>query len=196
MASDTGDELDLTDRDLISLYMKYPEMSLAFDDEDDEDDEEEKKQSFEAADTASTIFSSPASSFQTIATAETTPPRFDPGIPTVPTELDDYETFLDLVNKSKLPSNARTYFTSLANRIRQISGLLFSPQDNTTTAAVLTEVLDHCHVLTGSFKSSCDLAGEQVANLLFVRALAPFVVSPQAEHAWTNYCQMAKLLIT
>ena len=194
MASDTVDELVLTDRDLVSLYMKYPEMSLAF--EDDDDDDQEKEQSFEGVDNASAIFSSPTSSFQTISTAETTPPRFDPVIAAFTTETDDYQAFLELLKKAELPSSTRTYFTSLVNRIRRISCLLFSPQETTSTTAMFTEVLDHCHILTDSLKPSCGKVEEQLANLIFVRSLAPFNVSPQASHAWTNYCQMAELLIT
>ena len=194
MASDTGDELVLTDRDLISLYMKYPEMSSAFEDYDDA--VEEEKRIFDATDNSSATSSSPTSSFQTISTAETTPPRFDPETTAATREVDGHQTLLNLLKKAGFPPNTRNYLISVVGRILQIAGLLLPSQGTTTTAEMLQEVLDHCHVLIGYLKFSCNMVGEQLANLVFVKSLAPFNILPEAKYAWTNYCQIAELLIT
>ena len=187
MADDDKDEIALIDRDLVSLYIKYPEMSLAFDDELYHD------QGNGTTDSSSEIFSSPASSLVSKSTTRTTPLRPEPQL--ISSNHEPYDVLLTSLQTADLPSNTHTYYASLGNRILQIGGLLYSAPGVSPTLKDITEIPEHCRTLSAAFQFSSGKVDEQLATLNYVTALAPFNVNPQPEDLWSNFRQMAELLI-
>ena len=191
MSDDDIDEIALTDRDLVSLYMKYPEMSLAFDDELYQDHGNEN------TDGSSEIYSSPTSSSASKSTTQTTP--LHPSEPEPPqnpsTDNEQYLVLLSLLQTADLPYHTHTYYATLGNRILRVGGLLFPTTGSTSGLDKVTEICDHCRILVSSLQFSTSKVDEQLATLQFVTSLAPFNVTPQPQDLWTNFRQMAELLI-
>ena len=175
-----SDEIDLTNRDLVSLFLQYPDMP-------DDDNESAAASDFgEDADT-STLSDT---------TTRTTPLRNDPVALLGSRALSEFSAFTQRLNESNLPQKATDYFRSLGNMILQIGRLLFPPISNTSvTKQDLREASNLCRQMASLLESSCQRVTEQIDNVAYILTLAPFTVRPAPEDLWANYKQMAELII-
>jgi hypothetical protein len=178
-----SDEIDLTNRELVSLFLQYPDMS---DDDDDDDDSATASNSGEEAD--STTLSD--------TTTRTTPLRNDPAAELGSRPLQVFSVFSQRLDESNLPQKAIDYFRSLGYIIVHIGRLLFPPTSNiAVTKQDLLEASNKCGQLFSLLESSCQRVNEQIENVAYILTLAPFTVRPAPEDLWANYKQMAELII-
>lgn len=182
------DDLALTDRDLVSLYLHYPEMYCAIDGDDDGDD------ATEGQDGGSDVFSPPASCSLTDSTAQTTPVRSE-WEEDIPEEFEEYYALWQLFRTVDLPPHTITYYASLGRRMLRIGWLMFSFGGYSCNRSSSSEVLEHCQVLIALFRFSCSKIDEEQSNLSYIKSLAPFNVTPRAKDLWTNYRQRLELMI-
>jgi hypothetical protein len=169
-----GDEIDLTNRELVSLFIQYPDMP----DMPDDDDE-----------------SAAASDFGEDAT-HTTPLRNDPVALLGSRPLPEFSVFTQRLDESNLPQKAIDYFKSLGHMILQIGRLLFPPTGNMSVPKEdLQEAGNLCGLMVSLLESSRQRVNDQIDNVAYILTLAPFTVQPAPEDLWANYKQMAELII-
>jgi hypothetical protein len=178
-----GDEIDLTNREFVSLFIQYPDMPDILDD----DDESTPTSDFgEGADTST----------WSDTTAHTTPLRNDPVALLGSRQLPEFPAFMQRLDKSNLPQKALDYFQSLGYMILQVSRLLFSPTGSLSVTREDLQVASNiCLAMISLLKSSCQRVINQIDNVTYILTLAPFSVQPAPEDLWANYTQMADLII-
>lgn len=189
--SDENDEIDLTNRALVSLFIQYPDMDDPPDGDLDDD-----------CPTASSNFGSEdddiESSMLSNTTTRTTPLRNDLVLSPAdhPPPLAEYPAFVEKLNGSGLPQRAVAYFSVLANKMLQIGDLLFPPIGNVNVSTEsLHEICTTCRYLISLLESSCQRVTDQIDNVAFILTLAPFTVQATPEDLWANYKQMTELII-
>jgi hypothetical protein len=179
-----GDEIDLTDRELMSLFVQYPDMP----DMPEEDDNESAVASDFGEDADTSTWSD--------TTTHTTPLRNDPVALPGSGPLPEFSVFMRRLNESSLPQRATDYFRSLGHMILQIAWLLFPPGGNiSVTKENFQEVRDICGHMISLLESSRQRVKDQIDNVAYILTLAPFTVQPAPEDLWANYKQMAELII-
>jgi hypothetical protein len=177
-----GDEIDLTDKELMSLFVQYPDMP-------DEDDNESAAASEDFGEDADT-------STWSDTTTHTTPLRNDAVALPGSKPLPEFSVFMLRLNESSLPQHAIDYFRSLGHMILQIGWLLFPPSGNmSVTKENFREARDICGHMISLLESSGQRVKDQIDNVAYILALAPFTVQPAPEDLWTNYKQIAELII-
>jgi hypothetical protein len=178
-----SDGIDLTDRELVPLFIQYPDMP----DMPDDGDESTPSSDFgEGADTSALLDT----------TTHTTPLRNDPAALPRSSLMPEFPAFMQRLNESNLPQKAFDYFKSLGHMILQVSRLLFPPTGSpSVTREGLQEASNICRTMISLLKSSCRRVNDQIDNVTYILTLAPFNVQPAPEDLWANYTQMAELII-
>lgn len=187
-SEDHIDGIDQTNRELMSLFIQYQEMndllnddaeqSAVYSDSDGEDDAN------------STILSA--------TTTHTTPLRNEPVVLTMatPVPLAAFPAFIQKLNQSNLPHKAVEYFTALSQIMLQVGQILFPSTSNTNlTEKDLEDVCTLSRYLVSLLASTCQRVNDQVDNMAYILALAPFTVNPAPQDLWSNYKQMSELII-
>ena len=176
-----SDEIDLTDRDLVSLFLQYPDMP------DDGDN---------GSPAASDFGEDAGNSTLSDTTTRTTPLRNDP-VPLLGSRpLPEFPIFLQKLNESNLPQKAIDYFKALGHTILQIAELLFPLAGNVSVRKEdFQEAGDICCHMASLLESSCQRVNDQIDNVAYILTLAPFTVQAAPEDLWVNYKQMAELII-
>lgn len=181
---DESDKIDLTTRELVSLYIQDPDMPGMSDDDDDE--------SAAASDFREDIDAATLSD----ATTRTTPLRHDAAALPGPRPVPEFSVFVQRLNESNLPQKAIDYFRSMGNKILQVGRLLFPPTGNISIPKEdLREAREVCDHMVSLLESSCLRVKDQIDNIAYILTLAPFTVRPAPEDLWPNYKQMAELII-
>ena len=175
-----SDEIDLTNRDLVSLFLQYPDLA-------DDDDESTAASDF-GEDVDASILSN--------TTTHTTPLRNDP-VPFLGSRPPpEFPAFIHRLNESNLPKKAVDYLNSLGHMVLQIGRLLFPPTGNLSVKKHdLQEARILCRHMVSLLESSCERVNDQIDNVGYILTLAPFTVQPAPEDLWANYKQMAALII-
>ena len=186
-ASDSdSDGIDLTNRELVSLFIQYPDMvNLPGDDDSQSGDSSDSEEDVDATTLSAT-------------TNHTTPLRNEPltVLMVSPRPAAEYPAFLQRLNQSNLPKRAIDYFTALGQIILQIGQTLFPPTGNmSVNQDALEEVCNMSDHLVSLLESSCQRVNDQIDNIAYILTLAPFAVQPTPEDLWPNYKQMAELIV-
>jgi hypothetical protein len=186
-----NDEIDLTNPELVSLYIQYPDMPDMPDDDDDDVDNDDDK-SAAASDFGEDIDATTLSD----TTTRTTPLRQDAAALLGPRPVSEFSILVQRLSESNLPQKAIDYFRSIGTKILQIGRLLHPPTGNiSVTKEDLREARHICGDVTSLLESSCQRVNGQIDNIAYILTLAPFTVRPAPEDLWSNYKQMAKLII-
>ena len=181
---DDNDEIDLSTRELISLYIQHPNLPDMSDDGDN--------QSAAASDFGEDIDATTLSG----TTTRTTPLRHDATALLGLRPQPEFSVFVQRLSESNLPQKAIDYFRSIGNQILQIGQLLFPPSGNiSVTKEDLREARHICGRMISLLESSCQRVNGQIDNIAYILTLAPFTVRPAPEDLWSNYKQMAELII-
>jgi hypothetical protein len=179
-----SDEIDLTNRELVSLFIQYPDMPHMPGDDDAE--------SAVASDFGEDVDISTLSD----TTTRTTPLRNDPAALLGSRPMAEFPVFMQRLNESNLPQKAIDYFKSLGHMILQIGRLLFPPTGNiSVTQEDLQEARNICGHMISLLEPSCQRVNDQIDNIAYILTLAPFTAQPAPEDLWSNYKQMAELII-
>jgi hypothetical protein len=202
------DEIALADRELFSLYLRYPEMEQS----DDSLHEEVDGETSSFLITSSSPESSPqsaqiSSSPPTLARYEspTSSPLGSPdSIPfptlTIPANEEEVEaltTHFDLTLRShEISQDTAKVLAEMKTVIVMMSLALFS-----TTGAMSTDLGSLWRVesaatwLLSVLKPARRAIDREIDVIENILQLAPFTVRPSPEDLWTNYKQMAELII-
>ena len=175
-----SDEIDLTNRDLASLFLQYPDLA-------DDDNESAADSDFGEDVDASNLSNT---------TTHTTPLRNDP-VPLLGSRTPpEFPAFIQRLNESNLPAKAVVYLKSLGHMVLQIGRLLYSPTGNLSVKKQdLQEARILCRHMVSLLDSSCERVNDQIDNVGYILTLAPFTIQPAPEDLWANYKQMAALII-
>lgn len=185
-----NDEIHLTNPELVSLYIQYPDMPDMSDGDDDDDDDDDK--SAAASDFGEDIDATTLSD----TTTRTTPLRQDAAALLGPRPVSEFSILVQRLNESNLPQKAIDYFRSIGTKILQIGRLLHPPTGNiSVTKEDLGEARHICGGMISLLESSCQRVNDQIDNIAYILTLAPFTVRPAPEDLWSNYKQMAELII-
>lgn len=182
----------LSEQNLFSLYIQYPDLNTFLDD-DSSNDEETKKG-----------FSSPISnrgendendaSQISQSTTCTTPLR--QGILTDSSDIAyDYHKFIQLIHKTDLPQPTREYFASsgyqfvsLSNKLRDLARKMIDPTE-------VNAMLEDSGKLVNRFQESKDRCSEQMNSISNLKTLIAFNVKPGDGKLWSTYRQRALLVM-
>jgi hypothetical protein len=181
------DALAMTERELFSLYARYPEITF---------DSEIKSECTDKLPECVEHFSSPRSiaedpnedSFQaSSSTRHTTPIRHD----LFNTSNDEYTAFSRQLRDCDLPPANVQYFNSLAARFLQIGRYLNHPNENDDSTSFILQVADS---LVKQMRNSASSVDVQIHTISWVADLAPFNILPTDVALWSNYQQRASLV--
>lgn len=184
-----SDEIDLTLRELVSLFIQYPDMPDIFQEGRDRDGDNVSEAASDFREDADTSTSSDT-------TTRTTSLRNAPVALLDSKPLPEFSVFVQRLHESNLPQKAVDYFNSLGHTILQIGQLLFPPTGNmSVTNEDHQEAGNICGHMISLLESSCQRVKEQIDNVAYILTLAPFTVEPAPADLWANYKQMAELII-
>lgn len=204
-----NDDLALTDRDLFSLYLRYPEMEqldVNLDDGDyaepllasistsSPDSSPQSAQLDSSPPTKPTYYESPASS--PLGPSDSIPFP-DLAIAANDGEVEELSVHFDLTRRShEIPERETELFAEIKSAILSMGSILF-----TTTGGVSTEpeILWHINSIADWLISVLRRAGiavdMEIDDIQKILELAPFTIRPALKDLWTNYKQMAELII-
>lgn len=203
------DEMALTDRDLFSLYLKYPEMQHPDHDFQVEDYADSPNVSNTASSPASSpqrvqVYSSPLANltrYETPTSSPLGPPDIVPfpalAIADNEQEIDGLTAQFDLTLKSdEIPNDTAEYLAEMKSVLVMMGAILFSASGELSTNLDNVErVKSAANWLIVSLKQALDAVEEEITAIESVIELAPFTIRPAPEDLWTNYKQMAELII-
>lgn len=203
-----NDEMALTDPDLVSLYLTYPEILQSDDDLPEKGDV--------ALPRLAITTSSPDSSPQSTE-AHSSPPnltRYDTPVssPLGPSddgsfhaltitgndqEVEDITAHFDLALKSdEIPDDAAELLAEMRSVVLMMGALLFSASGELTSDPEnIRQVISAAKWLGKSLIQARRAVEKEIDAVASILQLAPFTVRPAPEDLWTNYKQMAELVI-
>jgi hypothetical protein len=203
-----AEEIALTDRELFSLYLRYPEMpsDQQYHDECDPDRLPELVSSSSPASSPPSIIhhSSPPSNLtrcETPASSPLGPPDIIPFpafmVNADEEEVDELTTQFDLaLRSSHVPKDTAEYFAETKSIIINMGGVLFSASgDISANLQNVALVKSSTEWLILCLNQAHDAVGKEIRAIESMLCLAPFTVRPAVEDLWTNYKQMAELII-
>jgi hypothetical protein len=203
-----NDEMALADRELFSLYLRYPEMEASDDNFQDEVDEDAPSvlvttSSPESSPQSAQIYSSPPT--LTHYESPTSSPLGSPDsipfptlpIPTNEEEVEALTTHFDLILRShEIPQDTIKVLAEMKNVIVMMGLTLFSATgEMSTDFASIWRVKSAANWLTSVLKPAGEAIDQEIDDIESILQLAPFTVRPALEDLWTNYKQMAELII-
>jgi hypothetical protein len=202
------EELALTDRHLVSLYLQYPDMEQSEHDPQDEVHVDPQipitTSSPESSPQSTKIYSSPLpdpTRYDSPASSPLSPPDSIPfpSLPVVANEqdVDDLTAQFDLALKSdEIPKRTAKYLAELKSILLTTGSTLFSASGEISTDPVnLWRVKSAACWVVLSLNHARTTVQQEIDAVKFILELAPFTVRPSLEDLWTNYKQMAELII-
>jgi hypothetical protein len=175
------DALAMTERELFSLYARYPEITF-------------ESECTERLPECVEHFSSPRSNTEDVnddsfqassSTRHTTPLRHDLSN----SSNDEYTAFNRQLRDCDLPQASVQYFNSLEVRFVQIGRYL--NHDDAESPEFILQVSD---LLVKQMRDSANSVNEQIHTISWVAELAPFNILPTDVALWSNYQQRASLV--
>lgn len=203
------DEMSLTDFNLVSLYLQYPDMQRADDAFLDGCSEDPSS----VALTASSPESSPPSAhlsssplpnvtrYESPASSPLSPPDIIPfpALTILPNEqeVDELSTRFDAtLNSYDIPQHTAEFLAEMKSVIATMGTLLFfGGQDLTSDLERFRRVISAGNWLMMSLRQAQDIFQEEIDAIEAILELAPFTVRPAPKDLWVNYRQMAALII-
>ncbi|KIW62292.1 hypothetical protein PV04_10476 [Phialophora macrospora] len=186
--------LDITDSDLSDLFDRYPD--IKFDAAED----------FVPACEISEHFSSPCSSTanhrdtpsskNANSTAHTTPVRPGPLCVKEP-DLPTLELFLEQIENADLPLTSKEDFGNLAREMTMLGSLLVPDRGDYYEVYVDShkpKMFSRIQSILTQIQQANNKVADEIDNIEFVKARAPFTIEPERQDLWSNYRQRAKLI--
>lgn len=203
------DDLDLTDRDLFSLYLRYPDMQASDQSSHGEEDAESPlapltNSSPDSSPQSTQIYSSPLPHpirYESPTSSPLGPPDIVPFpaliIAANEPEVDELTAQFDLGLRShELSEETGEFLLEAKSNIVVMGSILFSSTGGISDAPEnIWRVRSTARWLTLSFKCACHVIGKEIRAAESILQFAPFTVRPASEDLWTNYKQMAELII-
>ncbi len=204
-----NNDLALTERDLFSLYLRYPEMDQSDHNLEDGDNAESTLASMttsspESSPQSALLNSSPpsnATNYESPASSPLGPsdsiPFPDLAVAANDGEVEELCVHFDRTWRSRgIPEDTAESFAEIKSVILGMGSVLFTATGDVSTepeniwhinssAGWLISVLEHVTV-------AVDMEIDAVQSILHC---APFTIRPALEDLWTNYKQMAELII-
>ncbi len=204
-----NEELALTDRDLVSLYLRYPEMEETDHDFQDEVDVGHPlvpiiTSSPESSPPSTQFYSSPLPNTTRYETPTSSPlgPPDSIAFPALAIaakeqEIEELTAQFDLILKSdEIPKDTAELLAEMKSVIVLMGAILFSASGEVSANLEnVRRVESAAHWLILSLKQARDVIEEEITAIESVLELAPFTVRPAAEDLWTNYKQMGEVII-
>lgn len=202
------EHIALADRDLFSLFLRYPEMPQPIDEPQDQIDVAPHT----ALLTTSSPVSSPSSKFyssplpnltryETPTSSPLGPPDSVP-LPDLPVavneeEVEELTTKFDASVKSDdVPNNTGDLMAEMKSMIVFMGTMLFSGRTGLSTDLEnLWRVKSAADWLIQSLRHAEGVIQGEINAIETILQLAPFTVRPTPEDLWTNYKQMAELIV-
>lgn len=203
------EDMALTDPDLIALYLMYPEMQqrgLEFSDEVYTGPPvlSITDSSPEYSSPSTQVHSSPLPNLTDYDTPTSSPlgppdkgPFYALPIAADEQELDELTAQFDLSLKSnEIPDDATEVFAGMKSAIMTMKLLLFSATGALTSDAEnIRRVISVANRLKKSLMQAQVAVEREINTIESILQLAPFTVRPAPEDLWTNFRQMAELII-
>jgi hypothetical protein len=203
------DETGLKDLELVSLYLRYPDMQQS--DHDFQDDGYAEppllpipSSSPESSPQSTQIYSSPLPN-PTAYESPTSSPLGSPDIIPFPAlaiatneqDVEDLTTLFDLTLKSHdVPKETAELLADMKSMIVMMGSILFSAIGEVSTdLETVWRVKSGANWLILSLKKARCAVEEEIDAAESILRLAPFTVEPGLQDLWTNYKQMAELII-
>ncbi|KAK5189872.1 hypothetical protein LTR99_004145 [Exophiala xenobiotica] len=186
------ESIDLSESTLFSLYARYPEIKFESSHELRVTDENFSSPCSNVTDHDDTRLSRESGS-----TAYTTPLRSQPSF-VEPPEGPNLAEFLERVRDTNLPDVCKNGFSDLARVIEDLSFLLSHSCSRTLDHPPRLdkeEILRQSDPLMKLLRRANLNVKDEVNNISFLKGLAPFVVIPSEQDLWSNYRQMARLIV-
>lgn len=203
------DRIALTDRDLFSLYLKYPDMLQS--DEDFHDGVYEESplgplttSSPESSPQSSQLNNSPLPNltrYETPVSSPLGPSDITPfpalAIVANEQEVDELTIRFDQTLKSDdISDDTGKFLTEMKSIIMMMGSILFSATGEVSTELeTVWRVKSAANWLILSLNRARAAVEREVHAFETILQLAPFTVRPALEDLWTNYKQMAELII-
>ena len=205
-----NDDMALTDRDLVSLYLRFPEMQQPDDDFHDGVYVESPlvpitTSSPESSPPSARLYSSPVPNLtrdETPTSSPLDPPPDSVPFPTLAVavneqEVDELIAGFDLILRSEgIPENAAGLFAEIKSVIVMMNSILFSATGEISTSLQnIWRVKSAARWLVSLLTDARDAVEREINAAESILELAAFTVRPALEDLWTNYKQMAELTI-
>jgi hypothetical protein len=203
------DEIGLTDLDLVSLYLRYPDMQQS--DHDSQDDVYAQpplapipNSSPESSPQSTQLYSSPLpnpTGYESPTSSPLGPSDIIPfpalAIATNEQEVEDLTTLFDLTLRPyDVPKETAELLAEMKSMMVMMGSMLFSVAGEVSTdLETIWRVKSDANRLILSLKKARCLVEEEIDAAESILQLAPFTVQPGLEDLWTNYKQMAELII-
>jgi len=202
------DEMALADRELFSLYLRYPEMEQS--DDSFHEDVDGEPSSFlittsspESSPQSAQLHSSPPT--LTRYESPTSSPLGSPDSIPFPTlirpaneeEVEALTTYFDLTLTSHEISQDTAKVLAEMKTVIVVMGLTLFSTDGaiSTDFGSIRRVKSAATWLISVLKPAGEAIGREIAGIENILQLAPFTMRPSLEDLWTNYKQMAELII-
>lgn len=204
-----NDEMALTDRDLFSLYLRYPEMEQS-----DHNFQEEvyaepplvsiTTSSPESSPQSAQLYSSPLPNLTRYESPTSSPLGPPDSIPfpalTIAAneeEVEELTAQFDLTLKShEIPDDTAEVLAEIKSEILTMGTVLFSATGEVSTDLEnIWRVMSSANWLISVLKHAGNAVDGELNDIESILQLAPFTVRPALEDLWTNYKQMAELII-
>jgi hypothetical protein len=190
-----SEEIVLTDRELVSCYMRYSENL------------DQVSSSPEKA-CAEPDSSSPASATSnhdgdlshlsgvSNSTTQTTPLRNDLlAMARRAAALSPFEEFEAILQGASLPNEVKNEYMAQGQNILQIGGYLLPRARRLSRPDGTTQAMTLIHVTRDWLATALHDTDVQVQNIAYIQTLGPFTLRPEPEDSWVVYKQMAELVI-
>lgn len=189
------ESIDLSESALFSLYARYPEIKFESSQELLVTDENFSSPCSNVTDRDDTQISREPES-----TAYTTPLRSKPSFvePAEGPEGPNLAEFLEQVRDARLPDVCKNGFSDLARMIEDLSFLLSHSRSQTLEQPLRLdkqEILRQSDPLLKLLRRANLNVKDEVNKVSCIKGLAPFMVIPSEHDLWSNYRQMARLIV-
>jgi hypothetical protein len=192
-----SEEIVLTDRELVSCYMRYSE-NLEQVSSSPEKACAEPNSSSPASATSNHDGDTSHLSGVSNSTAQTTPLRNDllaMAMARRAAALSPFEEFEATLQGASLPNEVKKEYLAQGQNILQIGGHLFPRARRLSRPDGTTQAITLIHVTGDWLATALHDTDVQVQNIAYIQTLGPFTLRPEPEDSWVVYKQMAELVI-
>ncbi|OCT48050.1 hypothetical protein CLCR_04214 [Cladophialophora carrionii] len=186
--------LDLTDSDLSDLFDRYPD--IIFDAAEAIIPAYEISEHFSSPCSSATNHQETPTSRNANSTAHTTPLRTSSGCGKE-SVLPTLELFLAGIESADLPLSSKEGFENLAREMTMLGSLLFPANGDYYEGYVDSdkpEIFRRIRSILTQVQQANNKVSDEIDNIEFVKARAPFNIAPGGQDLWCNYRQRAKLV--
>jgi hypothetical protein len=186
--------LDLTDSDLSDLFDRYPD--IKFDAAEDFVPACEISEHFSSPCSSATNHRDTPTSKKANSTAHTTPLRSSPRS-AKESEPPTLQLFLEEIQNADLPLTTKEDFENLAREMTMLGSLLVPDHGDYYEGYVDShkpKMFSRIQSILTQVQQAKNKVADEIDNIEFVKARAPFTIEPERQDLWSNYRQRAKLI--